>query len=323
MQKPFRPRIGAASARIAAGRTLYAEALNPYFGYFYTVRKRLVKTRTRFQDLELIDTDELGKVLLLDSITQVAEKNDCWYHEPMVHPALCAHTRPETVLVIGGGDGGIIREVLKYPCVKRVELVELDDKVIEFSRRHLPLVHQGAFDDPRLRITIEDGRRYVAEHPRAFDIVIMDMTDPSGPSRLLYTREFFSLVKRSFKNDRGVFVMHTESPLSRPATFSCIQKTLRASFAHVTPFYVYIQMYAMLWSISLCSMNDCAELRPAAIDKKLARHGIKGLKVYSGETHNAMKTVYPAIATLLKKPSRIITDAHPEFGDDFLSRNPN
>lgn len=242
----------------------------------------------------------------------------------MVHPALCSHPRPETVLVIGGGDGGIIREVLKYSCVKNVELVELDDKVIEFSKKHLAKVHCGAFDDPRLRISIEDGRRYVENHCRAFDVVIMDMTDPSGPSRMLYTKEFFRCVKCSFKNSDGVFVMHTESPLSRPATFSCIQKTLRASFARVTPFYVYIQMYAMLWSITLCSeRTDCAGLRAKEIDKKLVRNGIKGLNVYNGETHGAMKTAYPAVAALLKKPARIITDARPEFPDEFISKHPN
>ena len=319
MQKSFRPGIGAAGKRIAPGRTLYTEALNPYFGYFYTVRKSLVKTRTRFQDLELIDTDEFGKVLLLDSITQVAEKNDCWYHEPMVHPALCSHPRPENVLVIGGGDGGIIREVLKYSCVRKVDLVELDDKVIAFSKKHLKKVHRNAFGDPRLTITIADGRRFVEEHRGAFDVVIMDMTDPSGPSRMLYTKEFFALVKRSFKNDNGVFVMHTESPLSRPGTFSCIQKTLRSSFGRVTPFYVYIQMYAMLWAITVCSdAVDCAGMRAPAVDRKLARYGVGELAVYTGETHGAMKTAFPAIAALLRKPARIITDKNPEFPDDFL-----
>jgi spermidine synthase len=318
MQKHFRPGIGR-PGRVAPDRLIHAEALNPRFGYYYTVKKSLVRTKTRFQDLELIDTDEFGKVLLLDSITQVAEKNDCWYHEPMVHPAMVAHPRPASVLVIGGGDGGIIREVLKYPCVKTVELVELDDTVIEFSRKHLKKVHCGAFSDPRLHITIADGRHYVDEHHGAFDVVIMDMTDPSGPSRMLYTKEFFGLVRRSFKNPDGVFVMHTESPLSRPGAFACIQKTLRASFPRVTPLYVYIQMYAMLWSISLCSeKTDCLKIKASAVDKKLARYGISGLKVYTGETHHAMKTAYPAIAALLKNRVPIITDASPEFPDDFM-----
>lgn len=319
MQKHFRAGIGGLD-RIAKGRRLYAEALNPYFGYFYTVKKTLAKRKTRHQEIRLIDTDEFGRVLLLDDVTQVAEKNDCDYHEPMVHPAFCSHPRPESVLVIGGGDGGILREVLKYPCVKNVEVAELDDGVIEFSRRHLAAIHGRSFDDPRVRIAVSDGRRYVEEHPGRFDIVIMDMTDPSGPSVLLYTREFFNLVKRSFRDKNGLFVMHTESPVSRPKAFSCIQKTLRASFSHVNPFYLYIQMYAVLWSITLCGETAGGMRRgAAAIDTKLARYGIRDLKVYSGATHVSMRTPFPYIEKLLGAPGRIITDAKPEFPDDFLS----
>ena len=123
--------------RVAKKRGVYTEALNPYFGYYYTIKKSLRKTSTKYQKMELVDTDEFGKVLLLDDITQVVEKNHFMYHEPMVHPALCAHPDPQNILVVGGGDGGILGEVLKYPTVKRVELAELDEGVIRFSRKYL------------------------------------------------------------------------------------------------------------------------------------------------------------------------------------------
>ncbi|MGA2506982.1 MAG: polyamine aminopropyltransferase [Chitinispirillaceae bacterium] len=319
MQKHFRAELGNIE-RLAHGRRIYAEALNPYFGYFYTVKKSLVKSKTAYQSLQLLDTDEFGKVLLLDDITQVAGRNDSHYHEPMVHPAFCSHPKPESVLVMGGGDGGILREALKYPCVKRVELAELDDGVIEFSRKHLPGIHGGAFRDRRVRINVIDGRRYVEEHPRQFDVIIMDMTDPAGPSTMLYTKEFFGTVGRAFRNNYGIFVMHSESPVTRPKAFSCIQKTLRASFTHVTPFYIYIQMYATLWSVTLCSQSACVtRATAAAIDKKLARRGIRDLSVYSGSTHVSMQTSFPYITRLCRKPAKIITDADPEFPDDFLS----
>ena len=319
MQKYFRAGIGNLE-RLAKGRSVYAEALNPYFGYFYTVKKSLVRKKTKYQSLQLLDTDEFGKVLLLDNITQVADRNDCHYHEPMVHPALCSHPRPESVLVIGAGDGGIMREVLKYPCVKRVELAELDDGVISFSKKYLPKIHGGAFRDRRVRVNVTDGRRYVEEHRRQFDVIIMDMTDPSGPSTMLYTREFFVAVKRAFRDRNGIFVMHSESPVTRPMAFSCIQKTLRASFSYVTPFYSYIQMYATLWSITLCSQTALAGVITAkAVDTRLSRYGIRNCKVYSGDTHNSMRTPFPYIRSLLGAPARIITDAKPEFPDDFLS----
>jgi len=319
MQKHFRADLGT-PGRLAKGRCIYAEALNPYFGYFYTVKKTLARIKTKYQSLQLLDTDEFGKVLLLDNITQAADRNDCHYHEPMVHPALCSHPRPESVLVIGGGDGGILREVLKYPCVKLVELAELDDGVIRFSKKYLPKIHGGAFRDPRVRINVTDGRTFVEGHRRRFDVIIMDMTDPSGPSAMVYTKEFFGAVKNAFRNRNGIFVMHSESPVTRPAAFSCIQKTLRASFPHVTPFYSYIQMYATLWSMTLCSQDDrAARITAKVVDAKLTHYGIRGCNVYSGATHVSLRTPFPYIAQLLRAEARIITDANPEFPDDFLS----
>jgi len=304
---------------ISKMKRLYHEALNPNFGYFYTVRKTLRKASTKYQKIELIDTDEFGTVLLLDDITQTAEKNDFMYHEPMVHPAMCCHPKPQSVLVVGGGDGGIIREVLKYPTVKRVELAELDEGVVRFSRKYLGGVHKNCFDDPRVNVNITDGRKYTEDHPGEFDVVIMDMTDPFGPSVMLYTREFYRLARRSMRDKSGIFVMHSESPVARPAAFASIKKTLGAAFRHVNTHYVYIQMYAVLWSVTAASDGvDMAGIRPVAVDRKLAKYGIKGLKMYNGATQASMLTPYPYISEILSKPARVITDAKPEFPDNFL-----
>jgi len=319
MQKHIRAGIGNIN-RIASGRKLYTEALNPYFGYFYTIKKSLVKQTTKYQQIELIDTDEFGKVLLLDEITQVAERNDYDYHETMVHPALCSHPNPRSVLVVGGGDGGILREVLKYSSVKRVEVAELDDGVIEFSKKYLQSVNGGSFDDPRVHVNVVDGRKFVTSCKSLFDIVIMDMTDPFGPSRLLYTKEFFKSVKRSFRDENGIFVMHSESPVARPHAFASIQKTLKSVFPNVNPLYLYIQMYAVLWSVTLSSQNCNASLvKPATIDRRLAKNKLDGLRVYNGATHISMQAEFPYISQILKGPARIITDAKPDFPDDFIS----
>lgn len=318
MQKHLRSGVGKIPR--VTRRRVFTEALNPNFGYFYTINKTLQKGRTEFQELELVDTDEFGKVLLLDNITQVAECNDSHYHEPMVHPALCCHPKPQNVLVIGGGDGGILREVLKYPSVKKVDLAELDAKVISFSKKYLKSVHNDSFDDPRVHIQVVDGRAFTEEHPAEYDIIIMDMTDPYGPSKMLYTKEFFRKVKSAFRDQNGIFIMHSESPVSRPRAFGCIQKTLRSVFKNVNPFYLYIQMYAVLWSITMCSdIIDASVVKAGAVDKKLQKSGIDGLQVYSGQTHVSMQVQYPYIGQILKRPARIITDARPDFPDNFIS----
>lgn len=301
--------------------TQHTEWLNDDFGFFYTIKKRLRFGATKYQTLELVDTNEFGRVLILDGITQAAQRGECYYHEPMVHPAMCTHPNPKRVCVIGAGDGGIIREVLKYPCVESIDLAELDEGVIEFSRKYLPSVHQGAFDDPRLHIHITDGRKFIERHRRSFDVVIMDMTDPFGPATYLYTKDFFRSVKRSFRDARGVFAMHTESPVARPRTFASIQRTLRSVFRHVCPLYAYIRMYALLWSITVSSDgSNMASVGRAAVDKKLSRYGIKDLRYYTGRIHEASQVSWPHLDALLKKRTRILTDKHPTIPDEIVHK---
>ena len=301
------------------GNKIHHEWLNSRYGYFYTVRKKIHSSATRFQKLELVESDELGRTLILDGITQVAENSEFQYHEPMVHPALCAHPDPRRVLVIGGGDGGILREVLKYPGVEIVDLAELDDGVIAFSKKYLSSIHHNAFSDSRVRVNIVDGRKFVEEHPKNFDAVIMDMTDPFGPSKFLYTREFFGKVRKSLRTPHGVFSMHTESPITRPNTFACIQKTLRSVFNHVCPLYMYVQMYSVLWSITVSSEStDLGALTAAQVDKKLKKHKISGLKVYTGAVHEASQVACPYISDIFNRNVRTITDKRPDIPDDII-----
>ncbi len=300
-------------------KTIHTEWLNARSGYFYTISRHIHSCKTGFQKLDLVDTPEFGRVLILDGITQIAQKSEAAYHEPMVHPAMCTHPKPENILVIGAGDGGIIREVLKYPCVKSVALAELDKGVIAFSKKFLPTVHKGAFSDPRLSVHLIDGRKFVEENPKTFDVIIMDMTDPFGPSKYLYTKEFFSLVSNSFRNANGIFAMHTESPVARPKTFSCIQHTLKSVFAHTCPMYTYIPMYAVLWSITVCSnKSNISAMQALSIDKTLKANAISGLEYYNGQIHTASQAAWPCLTKLLKKKCRVLTDNRPDIPDEIV-----
>ncbi len=299
-------------------KRVFREWLNNSSGFFYTVNKTLYKGRTRFQEIELVDTDEFGKVLLLDGVTQVAEKNDWQYHEPMVHVPLLSHPHPEQILVVGGGDGGILREVLKHPTVTHVDLAELDEEVVAFSREYLPAISGGAFDDPRVSFHISDGRAFVESCSRRYDAVIMDMTDPAGPSEMLYTREFFSLVERSLRDDRGVFTMHGESPITRPVAYQCIRKTLGAVFGEVHSTYAFIQMYATLWSIATASQQTSPKSLPAGeVFRRVEDRGLSGLRMIDEENWRSMLAVPPYVAALDGSDAPVITDAHHTFPDNF------
>jgi spermidine synthase len=295
------------------------ERLNPTFGYFYKAGKSLHKAKTKWQNLEIIESEEFGNVLLLDGVTQVTSKNEFLYHEPMVHPALTCHPDPQDVLIIGAGDGGILREVLKHP-VKKAVMAELDGGVVDFCEKLMPEINAGAFADKRYRLEVGDGRKFVEGTSEKFDAVIMDMTDPFGPSVMLYTKEFFQHVKDTFKDERGLFVMHTESPIARPNTFMQCHRTLSEVFKYRRTFYLYIHMYAVLWSITVCSDTiDAAEISPAEIANRLKARGIGGLKAYTPTTHHSMLGEFPFVGDLLAKIHTVpvISDAAPTVLDDI------
>ncbi len=299
-------------------RQYFCERLNPNFGYFYTVKNSLHKEQTQFQELEIIDTEEFGKVMLLDKITQVGEKNEYLYHEPMVHPALCAHPDPQSVCVIGAGDGGIMREVLRHNPSLAVQC-ELDPAVIDACKKYLPEISQGAFDNPNCRLQIGDGRKYIEETDDVFDTVIMDMTDPFGPSTMLYTQEFFQSIKNRLRDDNGYFVMHCESPIARPVAYQQILKTLKQVYKYQHVVYIYIQMYSVLWSIVISSDNEnVPNISTDEISKRLAARGIENLKAYSPEVHHAMQVEYPYIQELRQGVDALpaITDAATTFQDE-------
>jgi spermidine synthase len=295
------------------------ERLNPNFGYFYTVDKTLHKGQTKWQAMEIVETKEFGRVLLLDGVTQVAQKYEFLYHEPMVHPALCSHPDPKDVLIIGAGDGGILREVLKHP-VKSAVMAELDGGVVDFCKELMPEINQGAFDDKRFRLEVGDGRKYVETTKEKYDAVIMDMTDPFGPSVMLYTKEFFQHVKSTFRSKRGMFVMHTESPVSRPNTFKQCLRTLGEVFKYRRTFYIYIQMYAVLWSITVCSDGtDVAKVTSDEVRQRLKARKIKGLQAYSPSTHQSMQAEFPYISEIVRGAAKVppITDKKPKVIDEI------
>ena len=156
----------------------------------------LFDSQTEHQRLIIFENADFGRVMMLDNIVQLTTKDEFVYHEMMSHVPLFAHGKAKKVLIIGGGDGGVLREVLKHPEVKAATLCEIDRGVIDLCRLHFPDISAGAYDDPRTHIVIADGTKFVAETDQRFDVIMVDSTDPVGPGAVLFTEEFYADCKR-------------------------------------------------------------------------------------------------------------------------------
>lgn len=263
------------------------EKLTDASGVYFT--GTLVERRqTPFQLLEVYDTPELGRLFRLDGFNMTSERDEFFYHEPLVHPAAVAHPAPRRALVIGGGDGGSSEELLKHRTLERVHMAELDPDVIAVAKAHFGRVHRGAFDDPRLAVTVGDGLAYLRQTGERYDLIAMDLTDPVGPSMALYSPETFALTKRAMA-EGGALVLHIGSPFSHPERVRTTIGNLRQVFRRVTPYFVHIPLYGSIWGFACASDSlDPSTLSPAEADRRLAERGVGDLQYYNGAIHQAV-----------------------------------
>lgn len=263
------------------------ERLNDASGVWFD--GTLVERRqTPFQLLEVWDTPELGRVLRLDGFNMTSERDEFFYHENLVHPAAVAHPAPRRSLVIGGGDGGSAEELLKHSTMELVHMAELDPDVIEIAKARFGRVHRGAFDDPRLKVTVGDGLAYLRATEVRYDLVAMDLTDPVGPSVELYSPATFALVRRAMA-EGGAMMLHIGSPFSHPERVRATLANLREVFRVVAPYFVHIPLYGSVWGFACAS----DALDPRAIgadeaDRRIAQRGVGDLQFYNGEMHRAV-----------------------------------
>ena len=241
------------------------------------VTGRLHASRSRFQSIEVVETVAFGRVLVLDGVFQTSERDEHVYHEMLVHPAMVTASAIRRVLVIGGGDGGTVREVLRHPGVERCVMVEIDREVVDASRRHLPSIGT-AWDDPRLELTFADGVAYARDaEPGSFDVVILDGSDPIGPSKGLFDRAFYASCRRVLAPG-GVFAAQSESPFLTPALFSEIVGTLSDEFGHAAPAIASVPLYsAGPWSFTLASDRPV----PGALDDDRAATAADGCRYWT------------------------------------------
>ncbi len=218
-----------------------------------TIKATQVKTiKSKYQEILILETPEFGKVLVLDGAIQTTERDEFMYHEMLVHPAILKHPNPERILIIGGGDGGSVREALKHPTVKEVHLCEIDEEVIIASEKYLPFV-SSKLRDPKVKIFIEDGNDFLKEMKNYYDVIIMDSSDPIGPAEVLFKEDFYNKVKSSLR-ENGIMAAQTESPFLQEEYFKNAVKEIKKSFQYTLTYLGFVPSYpAGMWSYTMAS----------------------------------------------------------------------
>ncbi len=275
------------------------EKLNDTSGVYFDALERIDLVQSPYQLIEVFQTADLGKLMRIDGVNMVAERDEFFYHENLIHPAAIAHPGPRRALIVGGGDGGAAEELLKHPSIELLQLCELDGAVVDMARKHLPDVNRGALDDPRLKLLIGDGFKFVQDTDQKFDLVYLDLTDPIGPAASLYTTGFYADCQRVLMPG-GALTLHIGSPFSHADRVRNSVRDLRAVFAKVAVWFVHIPLYGATWGFACAS--DTLDLRAISaeeIDARLAQRRIGERRYYDGGMHQAMLALPPYIRELI------------------------
>lgn len=294
----------------------FLDFLTPDECHMHGVKSILFAKQTKFQALEIMDTGNNGLCLVLDGKMQSAEKDEFIYHEGLVHPIMLAHPAPKNVMIIGGGEGATLREVLRYPSVENVLMVDIDQEVVEACKKYLPTWHQGAFDDPRVRLKFIDARKYLEETKDIYDIIIIDISEPmeEGPAYLLYTKEFYQIVTERLTPEGMISLQAGTTAEKAIQCFASVYQTLVSVFPIVQPYQSIVPSFGLPWGLILASKkHDPNTLTKEDVDQLIPQR-VKGeLRFYDGEAHLGQFFLPKFVRRALTKESRLIEDNHPIF----------
>ncbi|QPK88618.1 spermidine synthase [Bacillus velezensis] len=271
----------------------YTEKQTKNFGITLKVKQTLHTEQTEFQHLEMVETEEFGNMLFLDGMVMTSEKDEFVYHEMVAHVPLFTHPNPENVLVVGGGDGGVIREILKHPSVKKATLVDIDGKVIEYSKKFLPSIG-GKLDDPRVDVRVDDGFMHIAKSENEYDVIMVDSTEPVGPAVNLFSKGFYAGISKALKED-GIFVAQTDNPWFTPELITNVQRDVKEIFPITRLYTANIPTYPSgLWTFTIGSKKyDPLEVEDS-------RFFDIDTKYYTKELHKAAFVLPKFVSDLIK-----------------------
>ncbi|PQO22847.1 polyamine aminopropyltransferase [Rhodobacteraceae bacterium WD3A24] len=274
------------------------ETLHPDYAQALKVERVLYDSETEHQSLRVFENARFGRVLTLDDVVQTTEGDNFIYHEMLTHVPILAHGAARRVLIVGGGDGGMAREVLRHPAIEHVTMVEIDAGVIDFARHYLPELSEGAFDDPRLEVVIADGADYMRGGSDTFDVIIIDSTDPIGPGEVLFTDSFYGHAKRRL-TPRGILVTQNGVPFLQPEELTNTMRAFKALFSDWGCYLATVPTYAggpmaFGWGTD----GEASEVSAATLHGRLAEAGFSP-DYYTPEVHKAAFALPGYVARLL------------------------
>ena len=282
----------------------------------HSIEEVLYRGRTKFQSIEIIRTGSFGKCLVLDGKMQSSEVDEFIYHEALVQPAMITHPCPETVFIAGGGEGATLREVLSHKTVKRAVMVDIDEEVVALCRKFLPNYSQGSFEDKRTELLHVDARDYLAKSRELFDIIIIDLPEPieEGPAYLLYTQEFYQLVRDRLTANGIISVQAGSAVLTELLNFTAVNHTLKSVFPIVCSYQADVPCFGGPWGFCLASVNvNPVLLSPAEVDSRISARSLTHLRFYDGLTHQGIFSLPKHLREKLSKPGRLISDNQPLY----------
>lgn len=255
------------------------------------IKQIIHSEKTDFQTLDVVETVQYGRLLVLDGCVMTTDKDEFVYHEMLAHVPLHTHPNPKKVLVVGGGDGGVIREIIKHPAVEKAVLAEIDGRVIEASKTYFPHIASG-LSDPRVDVQVTDGIKYVEDHPNEFDVILIDSTDPIGPAVGLFAKDFYQNVHRALKDD-GIMVAQTESPFVNEKLIRGVYKDVSEVFAQAYLYLAYVPTYPTgMWSFTMGSK----QYDPHAVTECR----VSDTKYYTNAVHQAALALPPFVQELTR-----------------------
>lgn len=293
----------------------FFETTTPVEGHMHAIARTIATRQTKFQFMEIMETLSYGKCLVLDGRIQSSQADEFIYHELLVQPGLLAHPNPKRAMVIGGGEGATVREILRHRSITDCLMVDIDGEVVEECKKHLPEMHQGAFEDKRTRLLHEDARAYLEKTSDRFDLIVVDLVEPleEGPACLLFTKEFYTLI-RDRLTDGGVMTMQAGmTKVNEVFFYGAVNRTLGEVFPVVAPYQGFISCFGTPWGFILASKGQDPRRQSAEeIDRLIGeRLDPTALGYWDGAAHLHSFNLPKFLRRAIETNDRVITDANP------------